>query len=111
MQIPDTIHADKAIRMVPVFKEPKLIAVRAIKAKYVEQMPRHQKDIPDGCVVIGTVSQGAFIIAQAPNGHLFKVHHTDWVNYLIVTPPGGNFNVVHEAAAGVVQNYPQLFED
>lgn len=94
-----------------VIKNPTVIRVLTIKAKYLEQMPRLEKNIPK-VEVIGTTHGGAWVILrQVDNGHLVRVHSVDWISYLIDDSPETDYKVSQRKAGQQIEAYPQVFED
>ena len=104
MTTTNDIKTAAGCRMIAPVANPLLIKVATIKAKFIDQMPHHE-EIPNRAKPIGTTA--AFVIAKLPNGHLVKIHRSDWQKGLIT---GASDPYAINEALRQVDNYPQIFE-
>jgi len=106
MPMPTTndIKTAAGCRVVSPVANPLLIKVATIKEKFIDQMPCHE-EIPNRAKPIGTTA--AWVVAKLPNGHLVKIHRSDWQKGLITgaSDPRAIIEALHQ-----VDSYPQIFE-
>lgn len=95
------------LKRIDMVTEPSLIRVLAIKAKFLEQMPRLKmmtNSLPEHNVV--GLAFGYEVLVEV-NHVLHKIHRTDYAEYL----SGGNTIDNTRKAYDTIDCFPQIFAD
>jgi len=118
------IRMPSGVRVPTLVADPTLIKIRAIKRKYVDQIPQyggtHGATLPGAwhLEVIGATD--AWVVCRRGSSpYLLKIHRVSWVDHLcegIRKEPdeegfGARLRACREDAAKQIEAYPQLFED